>query len=250
MSKEPLKTPVVTCSLGLLYNKESVINNLIEKTIPKAFKHIHSLKDVITINFKPNPKYNPNGEKDHHSVTITDWTEEAPFICPITNVEVGGSQRFSVLKSCGCAFSDRALRECPSEVCLVCNTPFTSQDVLPLNPDDEELKELRVKLKEKIKQEKKEKKERQEAAKKVKFASDIGDTPKIKKRKAEKDATKGQIVSGSEDITLKKQKKVKSTTTVQAPANATPSVYASLFTSSIKEPQIKESFVCRNVARG
>jgi len=155
---------------------------------------------------------------------------------------VGGSHKFAVLKTCGCAFSERALKECPSEICLVCNTPFTEQDVLPLNPEDEELVELRLKLKEKMEQEKREKKERQreEAAKRVTFES----KPKSKKRKAERVSATVQV-NGSVDITLKKPKKAQ-----VAPANATPEVYASLFTSSIKESQVQESFVCRNVARG
>jgi len=239
MSKEPLKLPVVTCALGLLYNKEIIIKNLIDKTIPPALKHIRSLKDVIDVNFKLNPHYNPKGEKGHDSVNITDWEEESPFICPITNIEVGGNHRFSVLLTCGCAFSERALRECPSEVCLVCNKPFTSNDILHLNPEEEELKELKLKLKEKRKLEKKEKKEKQQGGKRVQFDTDI--TQKDKRKLKEL-----QPVSGSIDISLKKTKKV-----IQAPANATPEIYASLFTSSTKAANsIQESFACRNVSRG
>lgn len=43
MSKEPLRTPVVACKRGLLYNKEHLIKRLLEKTMPKEFRHIAKL---------------------------------------------------------------------------------------------------------------------------------------------------------------------------------------------------------------
>jgi hypothetical protein len=46
LSKEPLQSPIVACRLGFLYNKENLIKRLIEKTMPKAFRHIKKLKDI------------------------------------------------------------------------------------------------------------------------------------------------------------------------------------------------------------
>lgn len=46
MTKEPLRRPIAVCRMGLLYNKEEIIKRLIEKTIPRAFRHIRKLKDV------------------------------------------------------------------------------------------------------------------------------------------------------------------------------------------------------------
>ena len=40
LSKEPLRKPLVVCRRGLLYNKETLIKRLIEKTVPKEFRHI------------------------------------------------------------------------------------------------------------------------------------------------------------------------------------------------------------------
>jgi len=137
--------------------------------MPKAFKHIRSLKDVVVVNLKPNPRYNPKNEIAARQQNITDWATEAPFICPVTNLEVGVNHKFSMLRSCGCAFSDRALKECPSECCLVCNKPFTSADMFPLNPalDDEELLKLKAALKEKLEAEKKDKKTKSRGIKAV-----------------------------------------------------------------------------------
>ncbi len=44
MSKEPLRCPIVACELGFLYNKETVLKHLLDKTIPENFSHIKSLK--------------------------------------------------------------------------------------------------------------------------------------------------------------------------------------------------------------
>ena len=49
LGKEPLRGPIVACRLGLLYNKEDVVKRLIEKTMPKAFRHIRKLRDVKDI---------------------------------------------------------------------------------------------------------------------------------------------------------------------------------------------------------
>ena len=43
MSKEPLRAPVVVCKRGLLYNKEHLIKRLLEKTMPREFRHIVKL---------------------------------------------------------------------------------------------------------------------------------------------------------------------------------------------------------------
>jgi len=181
ISKEPLTMPVVTCELGFLYNKEVVIKRLIDKSMPEAFSHIRSLKDIFPVNFQPNPEYNPNGEKK--SASVADIAQDSPFMCPLSGLLVGSNHKFSMLRTCGCAFSERALRECHSDVCLTCNTPFTAQDVLPLNPDEEELKVLKQKLKEKRANEKKEKKEKK--SKKNSKSSSTTSTEMSSKRKIE-----------------------------------------------------------------
>ena len=46
LTKEPLKKPIVGDRTGLIYNKENLIEALIDKRLPKSFRHITSLKDV------------------------------------------------------------------------------------------------------------------------------------------------------------------------------------------------------------
>jgi hypothetical protein len=66
----------VGCKLGLLYNKEHLIRALLDKKMPKSFRHITSLKDVKELN-----------------VTINDKAasqEELKILCPITMLEFNG----------------------------------------------------------------------------------------------------------------------------------------------------------------
>lgn len=188
LSKEPLKPPVVTCDLGLLYNKEAIIRALINKTLATSqFNHIRSLKDVYDVKFKPNSSYNPDDEK--MNISLNDYGKEAPFICPITGLEVGSQHKFSYIKTCGCAFSDRALTECPSDICLVCNKPFKKEDICRLNPNEEELKVLKEALKEKRSQEPEEPK-REKKKKEKKRKKDSNNTDKLSKKLANESTKK------------------------------------------------------------
>jgi len=141
LSKEPLKGPVVCCRLGNLYSKEAVILCLLEKSLPPEFSHIRSLKDLTPVNFTPNPAWE---EKPFLSY-VTTGNGPAPFICPVTGLEVNGHHSFSVLRRCGCVFADRALKEVQSSECLQCREPFTTEDVQPLNPKPE-VRELLQKI--------------------------------------------------------------------------------------------------------
>ena len=51
MSKEPLRAPIVACKRGLLYNKEHLIKRLLEKNVPREFRHIVKLsRDTRQVN--------------------------------------------------------------------------------------------------------------------------------------------------------------------------------------------------------
>jgi hypothetical protein len=40
------------------------------------------------------------------------------------------------------------MKECPADTCLNCSTPYKEKDIIKLNPDDEERKLIKQKLKE------------------------------------------------------------------------------------------------------
>ena len=108
LSKEPLKEPVVSDELGRLYNKETVLSHLLQKTFPKELSYITRMKDLITLRLTKNP--------------IS--SEESQFICPVTMVETGTNFKFVAIRTCGCVLSQRALKEVPTDKCLVCSSTF------------------------------------------------------------------------------------------------------------------------------
>ena len=45
ITQEPLQTPIVACGLGRLYNKDAVIETLLDRAnLPETAQHIRSLK--------------------------------------------------------------------------------------------------------------------------------------------------------------------------------------------------------------
>lgn len=154
LSKRPLQEPIVSCALGKLYNKDALIEHLIDKTAygdaEKICGHIRSLKDVKVLKLTPrSPPPPPDSSAD-----------VAKFVCPLTFKEINGGQPFVYISTCGCVFSQSGLRtvlgsspsnrktppgESPAaedeqlEVCPQCGTKFSrSSDILMINPPLEE----------------------------------------------------------------------------------------------------------------
>ena len=136
ISKKPLEKPIVACSLGRLYNKESVVLYLMNKDETEAslaaeLVHIKSLKSLINCN-----------------LTTSKSSSDSPyFACPVTGREMNGKSKFFVTKLCGCILSEQALNQFPdSKTCLVCERKdFDAQkDLIPLYPKGEELEKLRA----------------------------------------------------------------------------------------------------------
>jgi hypothetical protein len=127
LSKEPLHQPLAICRLGLLYNKEHIVKRLIEKNMPKAFRHIQKLKDVKEAKVQLTP--NPSGKE-----------EGIVIICPLSQIEFNGFHPFQMVWGCGCVFSQQAAKELKlTDKCLVCGekieNPATSIISLNQTPD-------------------------------------------------------------------------------------------------------------------
>ncbi|KAI8589427.1 Rtf2 RING-finger-domain-containing protein [Geranomyces variabilis] len=174
LSKQPLVQPVVADMLGKLYNKDAVLEYLLRKSGygdgDLICKHITSFKDVTTLNLAPNPLFT---EKDSEipSVTVLGNIDERPlvsrFVCPVTGREMNGKSRFAYLLTCGCVFSGEALRNVPTSTCLSCNKPYTSDDVIPINPTQPEEIQALTDLMNFAKERRAEEAERKKAAKKA-----------------------------------------------------------------------------------
>ncbi|KAJ3410766.1 hypothetical protein HDV05_003268 [Chytridiales sp. JEL 0842] len=181
LSKEPLKHPVVACRLGSLYNKERVIEFLLDRNAfgegEKTAAHLNSIKDVITLNLTPNPSLN---DKPTSSVILGKIDEQnvvPQWVCPVTMKEMSGKYRFVFNVKCGCVLSEQAVKEVPSSTCLKCNEPYNSEeDLIPINSTiPAEIETLKSKL-EKLKVEQAAALAAKKAAKAAKKAAKSGES--------------------------------------------------------------------------
>ena len=154
LTSEPLRSPVACDELGALYNKDALIQYMIEKRDVPAFAHIRSLKrDVITVRATPNPAH-----VEGLSAAVEGGKGSAPFVCPISGVEANGQHGFVVFRRCGCMVADRAVREmggAPAKQhkgaaaafgCPACGAACTPEDVIKLCPTEEEADFMRARV--------------------------------------------------------------------------------------------------------
>ena len=89
-----------------LYNKEAILEKLLDKTkfTSSVADHIKKLKDVRELKLTPIPK-----ELQSHELSsgIIENSAES-FCCPIMGLEMNGSYPFIFFWECGCVVSKRA----------------------------------------------------------------------------------------------------------------------------------------------
>ena len=143
ISQSKLEKPIVACELGNLYSKSSVLEVLLDKDKkPISAEHIKGLKDVKVLNLTENSAASVVPSKGDSYLD----TEASEYVCPVVGLEMNGKYRFIFLWTCGCVFSERAIKMVKSETCNQCNKPFTDDDVIVLNPDDDELDSMKARM--------------------------------------------------------------------------------------------------------
>uniref|UniRef100_A0A2K6UL45 Replication termination factor 2 n=1 Tax=Saimiri boliviensis boliviensis TaxID=39432 RepID=A0A2K6UL45_SAIBB len=191
LSQEILRRPIVACELGRLYNKDAVIEFLLdksaEKALGKAASHIKSIKNVTELKLSDNPAW--EGDKGNTKGDKHDDLQRARFICPVVGLEMNGRHRFCFLRCCGCVFSERALKEIKAEVCHTCGTAFQEDDVIVLNGTKEDVDVLKTRMEERrlrAKLEKKTKKPKAaESVSKPDVSEEVPGPSKVKTGKSE-----------------------------------------------------------------
>ncbi|KAJ7070341.1 DUF602-domain-containing protein [Mycena belliarum] len=148
LSKRRLQEPVVSCVLGKLYNKDAIIEFLLDRDAygdgENICGHIRSLKDIKTLTLTANPApVQPNTEPSEHP----------QFVCPLTLKEMNGVLPFVYLRPCGCVFAAAglaAVRVAPADVqegkdtCPQCAAKYSHAfDCVSLNPAPDEERRLR-----------------------------------------------------------------------------------------------------------
>nr|XP_020485023.1 replication termination factor 2 [Labrus bergylta] len=174
LSQEKLKRPIVSCELGRLFNKDAVIEYLLDKTAERpnveAVAHIRGIKDIKELNLTDNPVW--EGERRNTKGDRYEDVHCGMFICPVVGLEMNGKHRFIYLQSCGCVFSDRAMKEVKTEICHKCGDPFKDEDVVVLNGTKEEVEKLTEKMAERRSKAKTKKSKKSKAAETVSTASE------------------------------------------------------------------------------
>ncbi|OCF61014.1 hypothetical protein L486_00658 [Kwoniella mangroviensis CBS 10435] len=129
LSKKPLSKPVVLDPLGKLYNKDAILEYFLDKSKygdgEQICGHLKGIKDLITLNLTPNPDYSPP------TATAVSQYTKTPFICPLSLREMSGAIPFLAIKSCGCVFSDAALRGIIPNLTKGITTSTSAQELTP-----------------------------------------------------------------------------------------------------------------------
>ena len=108
LSHNPLRQPIVACEKGRLFNKESILEHLIDKGDNEIVSHIRSLKDVKELNLTSNPAYKDYGKEALIGGESVDYGN-AMFICPVIGLEMNGRWRFVLFWRCGCVVSEKVV---------------------------------------------------------------------------------------------------------------------------------------------
>ncbi|XP_037710964.1 replication termination factor 2 [Drosophila subpulchrella] len=189
LTQQSLQEPIAMCGMGRLYSKQSVIERLLEKEpMPETAAHVKSMKDIRQLNPTPNPAFTEEDKSDG----LLD-TRHAPYICKLIGLEMSGKFRFVALWSCGCVVSERALKQIKgsaASTCPLCQAPYSVEDVVVLNGNDEDLELMRVKMEMRAAKRKSSKKEKK-VTKKVEV-------------KAEPEESQEPVASTSKSATVEK----------------------------------------------
>lgn len=172
----------MSCDLGKLYNKDAIIEYLLDKSSygdgEEICGHIRSLKVrwFIIVSTPPYLSLTQDIKTLKLTTRSTSGTpsdvrpgDASRFVCPLNQKEMNGAQPFVYIRSCGCVFSQSALREVlgpnppprdtsSSEesngdsadkdvlhVCPQCATKFSpTSDIMTINPSEEEAQRMRA----------------------------------------------------------------------------------------------------------
>lgn len=138
-----LRVPIVCDGLGRLYNKTSLLEALLKKSVPDGMKHVRSIKDVLELRMT---------EKDRKVCETSDVDTEtngSDYLCPVTGLDFNGNFKFFALRPSGIVVSEKAIKEFPQAVEEICGDSLDHFELIPINPSAEETVEIRLKLLEK-----------------------------------------------------------------------------------------------------
>lgn len=144
ISQKALTQPIVSDTYGKLYNKDVILEFLVEGSRREDAERItqgavKSLKDVVELRFEVDPDATANVTRTHGREV---WR------CPVTGDQLGPGSKAVYIVPCGHVFSASAIKEVSGEKCLSCEVEYASNDIIPILPTvDTDIARLAVRMK-------------------------------------------------------------------------------------------------------
>ncbi|KAJ6120352.1 hypothetical protein N7523_004632 [Penicillium sp. IBT 18751x] len=149
LSHRVLARPIVSDSVGNLYNKDAVLQFLLPGDDGEGISsksdceeilcgRIKSLRDVIELHFEVDTERNEHPSDRAHAHR---HERREGWICPITAKPLGPAVKSVYLVPCGHVFAEEAIRQLKGDKCLQCNEPYTEDNIITILPTKAEDKE-------------------------------------------------------------------------------------------------------------
>ncbi|KAL9595694.1 MAG: hypothetical protein Q9219_006290 [cf. Caloplaca sp. 3 TL-2023] len=149
LSQKPLLPPIVSDSTGNLYNKDAVLQHLLDSAETghdenvagndRTSGTIKGLRDVVEVKFAIDEE--EDGQKESSTTRL---------VCPVSGKRLGPGVKAVYLVPCGHAFAESAIREMPGERCLQCDELYVTENIISILPtsltDKDRLRERILKL--------------------------------------------------------------------------------------------------------
>lgn len=104
--------------------------------------YIIYLQDIKALKLTPNPAF--NGKAQSVGGYIDD--KSSPYICPLVGLEMNDRSKFCFLWKCGCVVSERGLKLGADNKCINCVMEYEDDDVVVLNPTEEDMHLMKTRL--------------------------------------------------------------------------------------------------------
>ncbi|CAI7604591.1 Zinc finger RING/FYVE/PHD-type [Penicillium manginii] len=152
LSHKALARPIVSDSVGNLYNKDAVLQFLLPGDDGEGISsksdceevlcgRVKSLRDVVELHFEVDTELS---EHPADRVNAHRHQRREGWICPITAKPVGPGMKTVYLVPCGHVFAEEAIRQLKGEKCLQCNEPYAEENIISILPTKEEDKQRMI----------------------------------------------------------------------------------------------------------
>ncbi|KAJ5577884.1 uncharacterized protein N7459_006848 [Penicillium hispanicum] len=146
LSHKALARPIVSDSVGNLYNKDAMLQFLLPGDDAEGISsksdceeilcgRVKSLRDVVELHFEVDTE---RAEHPSDRTIVHRHERREGWICPITAKPLGPGVKSVYLVPCGHVFTEEAIRQLKGDKCLQCNESYTEDNIIPILPTKED----------------------------------------------------------------------------------------------------------------